>query len=259
MTAKALISFKRPKQLQNRERLSRKLHPHITLRQWWQLLKKSNLKQFNCYQEFLTGSIVSINRRGTDYGWFKVRKNALVLYGVVEARGKEESEKEISDTNEMINFVVSGEYEWYNKNNHNVITSAYHTGLLKMYFPPPNNSSDQHPFSDKYPLRLFTKTVCGWKVKWYEEPCYTCGLPWYFYDRYKAGFKKLIKLIGDNGDCVTNSQCHYKCYKTSTSKIYRTLGYHNKRRIWWCYESAVIVYLDTNYTKYKETGNDEKW
>ena len=108
-----------------------------------------------------------------------------------------------------------------------------------MYSPPPNNSSDQRPLSDNHPLRWFTKNVGGWKVKWHEEMCYTYGLLWYLYGSNKADFKKLIKRIGDNGDCVKNSQYNYKCYKTAISKIYGTLGYQNRRRTAWFYESAV--------------------
>ena len=80
--------------------------------------------------EFLTGSIVSINRRDVDYGRFKVRNNTPIFYGVVEPTGKDESGKEISETNEIISVVGSGEYEWYNNNGHNVLTSTCHTGLL---------------------------------------------------------------------------------------------------------------------------------
>ena len=76
----------------------------------------------------------------------------------------------------MISFVVSGRHQWYQKYSHNVLTSTYHTVLLMMYSPPPNDSLDRHPFFDEDPLRWLTKTVGGWKVKWYEEPCYTYGL-----------------------------------------------------------------------------------
>ena len=43
-----------------------------------------------------------------NYGRFKVRKNTPLLYGVVEAREKDESGKETSETSEMISFFGSG-------------------------------------------------------------------------------------------------------------------------------------------------------
>ena len=98
-----------------------------------------------------------------DYGWFKVRKHIPVLYGVDEAGGGE-SGKNIGEINDMISFVISGEYEWYNKNRYNVLNSTYNTGILTMYSLLPSDSSDQHLFSDENPLRWFTKTL-GWKMK----------------------------------------------------------------------------------------------
>ena len=120
------------------------------------ILKKKAIKR-----EFPTGSIISINGRDMDYIRFKVRKNTPVFYGIVKTTRKNESGKEISETNEMISFIVSGKYEWYNKNGHNVLTSTYHTGLLTISSPPPNDSSYQHPFSEEDSLRWFTKTVGG--------------------------------------------------------------------------------------------------
>ena len=180
--------------------------------------------------EFPAGSIVSVNGRDMD-GRLKVRKNAPMLYGVVEVRGEDENVKYIRETNEMISFLVSGKYKWYNKNGHNVLTSSYHTGLLTMYSRPHNFSKDQDPFSDEDPLCWFTKMVGGWKVKCHEEPCCSYGSPKCLYNSNKAGFKNLIKCVGNNGDCVTNSQCCYKCYNISISRMYGTLGYPNRRRI----------------------------
>ena len=56
--------------------------------------------------KFLTRSIVSINGKDMDYSRSKVRNNNPVIYGIIEAKGKNESEKDISETNEIIIFLL---------------------------------------------------------------------------------------------------------------------------------------------------------
>ena len=67
--------------------------------------------------EFPHGCIVSINGYDLDYGRYKERKHAPIFYGVVEDPVNHDADVicNIKDDQVIVRFVVSGEYEWYDK------------------------------------------------------------------------------------------------------------------------------------------------
>ena len=75
------------------------------------------------WDEFNTRFIMNINGYDLDYGKYKKRNNAPTFYGCVEdPRNLDHKEVRDLETNNLIvSFVVSGEYEWYDKNVPNVL------------------------------------------------------------------------------------------------------------------------------------------
>ena len=70
---------------------------------------------------------MSINGFDFDYGRFKNRNSAPIIYGCVENpydHGGLEA-KEVEETHLLVSFGVASGYEWYDKNNPNVLTSIY--------------------------------------------------------------------------------------------------------------------------------------
>ena len=76
-------------------------------------------------------SIVSINGYNLDYGRFPRKKDAPLFYGVVEDPSDHDDHVDLKNDELIVRFVVSGEYEWYDKNSPNVLLSNYknHTFL----------------------------------------------------------------------------------------------------------------------------------
>ena len=99
----------------------------------------SNIK---CYEsladDFPNGSIVSINGYNLDYGRFPRKKDAPLFYGIVEDSSDHDDHVEDLQGDELIvRFVVSGEYEWYDKNSPNVLVSNYKKSNLTLCRRPP--------------------------------------------------------------------------------------------------------------------------
>ena len=77
------------------------------------------------HEEFPIGSIVGINGYHLDYGKFKVKKHAPLFYGLVEDPSLHQSKEESNEDEVVVKFVVSGEYEWYDRNEPNCLISNY--------------------------------------------------------------------------------------------------------------------------------------
>ena len=128
--------------------------------------------------EFPFGSIVSINGYDLDYGRFTEKRNAPMFFGVVENPvNHDNADTDKLESDELIvRFVVSGEYEWYDKNVPNCLVSNYKKSVLVLCHPPPVNVSGAYLFGpDDDSARWFTNSLSGWIVKNFEDPCYGCG------------------------------------------------------------------------------------
>ena len=80
------------------------------------------------YDDFPIGSIVGINGYDLDYGKFTTKKNAPMFYGLVENPQLHDDNDDLGLLKKdelIVKFVVSGEYEWYNKNAPNCLISNY--------------------------------------------------------------------------------------------------------------------------------------
>ena len=80
---------------------------------------------------------------------------------------------EIGDLKEnelIVTFVVSGEYEWYNKNHQNVLRGNYLKEVLTVCTALTNDLFDIPSHNDDYFTKWFTNTSGGWHVKNHEDP-----------------------------------------------------------------------------------------
>ena len=85
----------------------------------------------------------------------------------------------------IVRFVVSGEYEWYDKNSPNVLLSNYKKSYLSLCCPPPIGIRDEDSLDDGVDnTRFFVKGKRGWEVRLFEDPCYGCGNPWCLYKQH---------------------------------------------------------------------------
>ena len=130
------------------------------------------------HEEFPIGSIVGINGYHLDYGKFKVKKHAPLFYGLVEDPSLHQSKEELNEDEVVVKFVVTGEYEWYDRNKPNCLISNYLKKYLVLCHPPPVNVNGVDFFAiDDDSVRWFSKGGGGWAVKVFEDPCYGCGSP----------------------------------------------------------------------------------
>ena len=101
------------------------------------------------------GSIVGINGCDLDYDKFKQKRNAPMFFGVVMDPKKINHPKgadDLKDDELFVKFVVSGEYEWYDKNVPNCLFGNYKKSKLVLCHQPLGHTSCS---SSTY------KQVCG--------------------------------------------------------------------------------------------------
>ena len=87
------------------------------------------------------------------------------------------TEEQEADGNVVVSFVVSGEYECYNKNKPNILCGDYHGSVLTTVHQCPKDTTNYDDFSTNDPTRWFTKGGNEWILKEHEALYYTCGSP----------------------------------------------------------------------------------
>ena len=208
------------------------------------------------------GSIVGINGYDLDNGRYKVKRNAPMFFGLVMDPRKinhPEGADDLKDDELFVKFVVSGEYEWYDKNVPNCTFGNYKKSKLVLCHPPLGNMSGSSYYEKvNDSSKWFDKTQSGWVVKVFEDPCYGCGSPWCLYHENRAECKQLLSDIGDKS--MPNKQKRYHCYRDAISMKWGTLGHASRKRVGWCWENKCRVAFPektANYTGYKEHNGVE--
>ena len=77
----------------------------------------------------------------------------------------------------IVRFVLSGEYEWYNKNLPNVLVRNYKKLHLALASYPLIRLKDRNAVDNIVVTRWFVKGKSGWEVHVFEYQCYGCGNP----------------------------------------------------------------------------------
>ena len=205
--------------------------------------------------EFPFGSIVSINGYDLDYGRFTEKRNAPMFFGVVENPvNHDNADTDKLESDELIvRFVVSGEYEWYDKNVPNVLMSSYKKNHLSLISYPPMRRKDKDALDEVDVTRWFVKGRSGWEVRVFDNPCYGCGSPWCLYHQYRGELKNMIGTLKENHR-MTMKQRRYRCYRDAVSLKWGALGHATRKRAGWCWENVVHVAFPEesgNYTGFK--------
>ena len=113
--------------------------------------------------EFVPGCIISINGYDMDYGKYQVRNHTPSFYGtVVDLTNIDLEQKgDLADDELIVRFVVSGEYEWYNKNVPNVLRNNYSKSVHNTCCFPPTDFVDVESYDDDGFTKWFAKTRTG--------------------------------------------------------------------------------------------------
>ena len=186
-----------------------------------------------------------------------------MFYGLVRDKKDHDHEidlKMMNDDELVVMFVVSGEFEWYDKNSPNCLISNYRKSVLVMCHPPPLNFHGPDIFAaDDESARWFSKSRSGWIVKFFEDPCYGCGSPWCMYHANRTELKQMITEAAGNKR-MTNKQRRYRCYRDAVSLKWGTLGHATRKRVGWCWENKCRVAFPEstgNYTGFKRQSGIE--
>ena len=148
--------------------------------------------------------------------------------------------------------MVSGEYEWYDKNEVNTLSAAYHDTLLTLCSYPPMDDDNFEPLGEDDLSRWFTKVNGLWTVKAQDTPCYGCGSPWCM---LHVDREYLCRMISDVADCpylITAREKRFRCYRDAVARKWGVLGYQQRKRVGWCFENACHkAFPEDSFTGFK--------
>ena len=82
-----------------------------------------------------------------------------------------------------------------------------------------------------------------------NQPCYECGSPWCLYMENKKELDEIIDIV-DNCSTYKNANKMYRCYREGIALKWGNLGFANRRRCGWCWESRVRVRFTDNTNRY---------
>ena len=186
---------------------------------------------------FEVGSIVSINGRDLDGFRFRNRMTAPTFYGVVN---KMTVLDDIGFGDTKVSFVSSGQYEWVDKRNPNVMTGVWPHSKLTAYPYPPRDQHQDEPFNELDPGRWFKRGEGGWEVKELEDVCQACASPWCMWYKNNTLCKDIIQSVVDESDLYdTTKAARRVAYYRAVKSRYGSLGWNARVRTGWCYEQAV--------------------
>ena len=96
-----------------------------------------------------------------------VKEHSPIFYGTIEDH-KNNNRKDNGDLSEdelIVTCMVSGEYEWYDKNYSNILHNNYSKNVLSVCTSPSTVLVDVPSYDDEHFTKRFTKTSGGWVVK----------------------------------------------------------------------------------------------
>ena len=206
--------------------------------------KKSKLKQIklgaSANLDLPYGTIVSINGMNVYPGKWNSLLAAPTFYGLVQDPiVLEEKERNAMLHNQsLVEVIVAGEVEWYDKNVMNTIQSVFYNDDITVYCLHQGKDISTRAENDKVLTTWFERTPTKWMFKQNDDICHWCGSPLCIWYNYR---KPLKALIGEAGKCVrsSNKDKRYKCYRDAVTMCFGLLGHGNRVRTGWCFENAV--------------------
>ena len=207
------------------------------------------------------GAIVSIVGTDIDPSKYPDRATSQLFFGTVQNPYQQHNE----DTNKMtadqslVTFVLSGKYEWYDKNRDHVRCGIYENRALTICAPPPTDDVKLRSEQKRGFLKWFSKTPGRWKIKTQTNPCHGCGDPWCLFKNNTDTMKKIIREAKHIPNHVPNNQKRHHCYREAARSLPRFQeGKHVRRFLGWCYENQVRKsFPDDGYTGYKNVLNNQ--
>ena len=122
---------------------------------------------------------------------------APTFYGVVN---KMTVLDDIGFADTKVSFVSSGQYEWVDKRNPNMMTGVWPHSKLTAYPYPPRDQHQDEPFNELDPGRWFKRGEDGWEVKELEDVCQECASPWCMWYKNNTLCKDIIQSVVDESN-----------------------------------------------------------
>ena len=196
-------------------------------------------------REFPYHSIVKCNGADIDEGkWWK-KKDSPYFYGVVQNPRHYDYEVvgEVKEGESNVIFVMSGEYQWLDTNKPNVKQVTVSDEVLSLCYGPlePKTENDEQDNCKKW----FEKDSHGWVVKNHENPCLGCGSPWCLYKKHKTFVQQMFLRVGRCRRSSNRAKRH-RCYAELIAEEYGRMGWGNRKRTGWCFETSNRVAFPDN-------------
>ena len=128
--------------------------------------------------------------------------------------------------------------------------------MLAFCAPPPVDLYEVENHNEDNYVKWFKKTIDGWDVNVFDDPCYGCGSPWCLYHQHRSELNMLLDKLGKCQN-LANNQKRFKCYRDGISLKWGVLGFSNRKRCGWCWENRVRVTFPDVSGRYKNFESNE--
>ena len=192
-------------------------------------------------REFPYGSIVRINGRDMDDITWKYREDAPQFYGLVENPDHydDASVEGAVEGESYVTFVICGEYEWIDKNNHHVMRGKYADEVLYLVAYPPQDDKKICYKNAQDPMRYFQKKGNSWTINQLPGPCYDCGCPWCIFSTNRRALCNIVAFVRRRSGPMEDKEKRWRCYRAAANHIFGVLEHRERRRLGWCFVSYV--------------------
>jgi hypothetical protein len=199
--------------------------------------EKAVVKGPTVKREFGYGSVVSINGHHLDRSRWSSYKDAPVFYGLVKNPDLNEkmSKGSLREGYSLVEFVVAGEMEWYNRNHRNSIESDFADQVLTMVARNRIGEGDRIEPTGRFRM-WFRMGIHGWEFKELDGLCYGCGSPDCILNVHRSILTGIIQDVG-KCDRTWNHEKRYRCYRDGVTAVFGVTGHMGRKRLGWCFET----------------------
>jgi hypothetical protein len=181
-------------------------------------MKKVQLPISN--KEFPFGTLVSICGSNLDPERFEWKSYPPTFYGVVQDPSHYDLNEELepNEDEELVEFVLAGEYKWLNKSKPNTTQKVVKTqNLTLMDYAPSTRIDRLHHTAEGYKRNFFADPG-GWKIRRFKEVCDGCGCHFCYFANKKEELKAMMVKVS-TGTTKPNNEKRYECYSRAISIV----------------------------------------